>query len=1363
MIGSTPQPASALPGNPAAFGSKSSYKLFSRLISYINVNRVYMGVNTLGEIAVDSAGRGTTQGGFWPRGTPDNYVFNSGMQVAGVVAGVKSTANPWGGDTTGGWFFDGQGGRTETESVTPAYQAFNSADAANWPAQAFVPQGDAVANIYAPPLQGLISASQGDVEFLSWDGNPKLNTGRLHPLGVMVDYRLLAWNFPAGAQDVVFVIATVYNITSSNCPDYAAQRPAIAAIACAQGAKFQALNNAQYGIQLPAGGYTITNAYTALAADNDVGTVNANYNGVILPFAMGYTYDGPFSNAISGWKFDPSIFGTPFFAGSGFIGLKYLKGPDGPGAIQLMSTFCNGAAVCGTGHSDPPNMGADYRLMAGQPYPTDGQCNITSPGLTAGQIHVCFMLLGAVGADTRMIESSTNTSLAPGQAKSIVIGYVYAAPVAIPGFTANGTNVPPGDVTRTNSTDSMYKYNQSGSPGANKIDSISGFLSYNGPHFNADGSVHLPIQTEFSVVKNSLLGKALVAQAVFDAHFLQEFAPDAPQFFLIPGNKQVTILWKPSDTETIGDPFFSVVSSPQSTVGGLVVNNPLYDPNYRQFDVEGYRIYRGRSDSPSALILLIQFDYAGTKIKDYTGFVELANPTGCAPELGIVVGCPATTPAGGFPTPANPTPPGTAATRFVAYNIGPNTDAAGNVYPLMFVDQTAGTRLALNGNTTAIATVVDTVVSGSQDAINGVDNPPLADTGVPFIFTDVAGAPGCAKCGVNNGVNYYYSVTAFDVNAPGHGPTSLESARVTKQVVPQAPASNFTSTGTLSILGPNGRSGALTDTILPTIDPAKGTFSKKFPPTNALNVALQAFVTTVLNSGTVTVRLDSVVLNASGGGTGTELATNWFSDISGTKTTVFSLPVQINDAANGDVTSSAVIPGLPVDSALSSIYGGGSGYAIPASVTLHSTGAYLSSMWGRGCINNTASGVTQLEASSTAIARECAYNGPRWFIGANETLANPISNNMDIYDTGLYPTTLNNAGALAGVDNIWRPIEYFNTPTTTRILDGSFAPFISNSDYTLYWGTAGHIDSVIDLTHNVPVPFNTGIESSFGVLNASAVSQVGLGSPRADGALTFTSITCVAPLHQLLSGLPAGLGCTAANPGALLSQTAILAPSVICLTGGGAASSPPTLACNSQPVGGMTAGTVVNSEGGFLLYLKGRIYMMQMAALPASGTQWTVRDYTGGISGGNGVSGQWGNYIYLPATTRQFTAVGVTYTFSTNTQNVASVATAANLASVHTVPDPYYVTSAYDIAVNAKDIQFVNVPTGATIRIYSSSGVLLRVLQNTTTQFAGIVHWDVRNRTNQFVSSGVYFYTVTAGTLTRTGRMTIVQYASTVQ
>ena len=65
-----------------------------------------------------------------------------------------------------------------------------------------MPQGDAVADIYdAAAARARSPASQGDVEFLSWDGNPKLNIIlRPHPLGVLVDYRLLAWNYPGSAH-----------------------------------------------------------------------------------------------------------------------------------------------------------------------------------------------------------------------------------------------------------------------------------------------------------------------------------------------------------------------------------------------------------------------------------------------------------------------------------------------------------------------------------------------------------------------------------------------------------------------------------------------------------------------------------------------------------------------------------------------------------------------------------------------------------------------------------------------------------------------------------------------------------------------------------------------------------------------------------------------------------------------------------------------------------------------------------------------------------------------------------------------------------------------------------------------------------
>ena len=94
-------------------------------------------------------------------------------------------------------------------------------------------------------------------------------------------------------------------------------------------------------------------------------------------------------------------------------------------------------------------------------------------------------------------------------------------------------------------------------------------------------------------------------------------------FFLIPGDNQVTVIWSPSASENSGDPYFAdrQRGAGDRSASGLLVSNSLYDPNYRQFDVEGYRVYRGRIDAPNELTLLAQFDYTGTYHDDYTGVV----------------------------------------------------------------------------------------------------------------------------------------------------------------------------------------------------------------------------------------------------------------------------------------------------------------------------------------------------------------------------------------------------------------------------------------------------------------------------------------------------------------------------------------------------------------------------------------------------------------------------------------------------------------------------------------------------------------------------------------------------------------------
>ena len=81
-------------------------------------------------------------------------------------------------------------------------------------------------------------------------------------------------------------------------------------------------------------------------------------------------------------------------------------------------------------------------------------------------------------------------------------------------------------------------------------------------------------------------------------------------------------------------------------------------------------------------------------------------------------------------------------------------------------------------------------------------------------------------------------------------------------------------------------------------------------------------------------------------------------------------------------------------------------------------------------------------------------------------------------------------------------------------------------------------------------------------------------------------------------------------------------------------------------------------------------------------------------------------------------------------------------------------------------MKFVGLPDRAIIRIYSASGVLVRLLEHDGADYASNsnsqgseMDWDLRNRNNQVVASGVYFYHVEAGSARRVGRFTVVNFA----
>ena len=134
------------------------------------------------------------------------------------------------------------------------------------------------------------------------------------------------------------------------------------------------------------------------------------------------------------------------------------------------------------------------------------------------------------------------------------MAYIFAAPVASAGCPGATCDVKPAN---TNADLTILGDPARMASGANKIDTMMGYAGFsNGGASDSDPT--RVTQDEFVTVPGSLLRKAQTAQSVFDNRFLLPFAPERTEFFLVPGNNQVTVLWSRSPTETNPDPFFAV-------------------------------------------------------------------------------------------------------------------------------------------------------------------------------------------------------------------------------------------------------------------------------------------------------------------------------------------------------------------------------------------------------------------------------------------------------------------------------------------------------------------------------------------------------------------------------------------------------------------------------------------------------------------------------------------------------------------------------------------------------------------------------------------------------------------------------------
>jgi hypothetical protein len=847
-------------------------------------------------------------------------------------------------------------------------------------------------------------------------------------------------------------------------------------------------------------------------------------------------------------------------------------------------------------------------------------------------------------------------------------------------------------------------------PGVDAIDSAMGYRGFLGQTVSQDSVRTVP---------NSLLDKAKVAQAIFDSKFLLPFGPAAPEFFLVPGDNQVTVLWRPSPSETAGDAFFAIANDP--------TKGAQYDPNYRQFDVEGYRIYRGRTDTPNQLELVAQFDYDTTEIYDFRGLINATET--CAPELLLTAGCaaPFTIPAEGSRYPDS-----------VAVDI---TGEIVQVRPgqrVLLANQTA------RNNVGPAAT--DTAITGLSTGF-----PALSNTGVPFAFTD--DGSGLLSAPRNN-VRYFYTVTAFDVNSFASGPSSLESQRISRAVVPTRQAPNVTAAELESgILGGDGE--PLTDeAAVPfTIDPSTGRFSGTPPATtvNALAGVFAPLIPVLLPALDLTATIDSVQPRSAECGAAANfqgLCAEFFVsfDRSGTIQrfqTLAQWPIWtgFSEAAAGE----AQLGALPVepDPTAASRFGipaGASSFnaAVGATLTQSIRFSAMENQFGRR-VGNFPAGGTQTTAVSAG--------GSRWFEGANETVDDP--------------TYSIRVGHLTGVDTIFAPLSHIDQDPVTpavqapaisicmQVFPYVVAPLGRQADIQITWGPGGQVASVQDLTHRLDVPFSPTPQASYGFIP----------DRNANGAIDWTDVYGVEGTADDVGafGPAAAAFCAVEHdpgPGArpLLTAQPTIGPVSTSTAGEGPADLPAT-------------GT------GFGLYINGQQFIFQLTGgqPPVEGTTWTLRSYAGRVDATTGPeTTNPEGYTYRPDVPSP-AVPGLRIAFNVGAPTTVAAAQDNDLTDVHTVPDPYYVTSGFETTTTDKVIRFVNLPTQAIIRIYSSSGVLVRVLTHNSMQrgvsdqdvtvLGGEETWDVRNRNNQVVASGVYFYHIEAGGARRVGRFTVVNFA----
>ena len=286
--------------------------------------------------------------------------------------------------------------REHGDEVEPIYNSSSPADVADLARCArCVPFGDAVGDLFnpllqpAPPRSGCKPASQGDVWFMTWDGNPSAHRRPPAPARRRGRDPRPGLELPDRQRGHRLLHLHVLQRHVHQPGRLRSVRPAMRPSCVDKAPDFQAENNAtvQRATSRPAATRSTASSRPS-RADMDVANAGTNYSSVNLPFALGYCYDAHVRRARSAWTLRPDDLRRAVLRRLRLRGRQVPPEPD----RRRARSSCSRNTINGSPFPAPSTTRANavqlYRYLSG----TSRGRPATSPATRATRrvTHICF-------------------------------------------------------------------------------------------------------------------------------------------------------------------------------------------------------------------------------------------------------------------------------------------------------------------------------------------------------------------------------------------------------------------------------------------------------------------------------------------------------------------------------------------------------------------------------------------------------------------------------------------------------------------------------------------------------------------------------------------------------------------------------------------------------------------------------------------------------------------------------------------------------------------------------------------------------------------------------------------------------------